>query len=147
MLPGLCNRAVHTAAGHSEGKAGVDLPPLWHQQGWLHKQRGEAGLSHRVVAQKPKSTISALSLSLFVVRKWQRLWEPSMTWWASTPTLRWRGTSHSSTWTLFFRCVWSTQPNTSTGPKKAIQSVNAKLVSYSIYFLLHWLYFLYAENG
>lgn len=28
LPPGLCNRAVHTAAGHSEGKTGVDLPPL-----------------------------------------------------------------------------------------------------------------------
>lgn len=98
--PGLCNRAVNTAARHSEGKAGVDLPPLWHQQRRLHQQRGDAALSQHVFTSAKVS----LQRGLFS-RKWQRLWEPSMTWWANTPTLRWRGTSHSSTWTLSFRFV------------------------------------------
>lgn len=140
LPPGLCNRAVHTAARHSEGKAGVDIPPLWYQQRRIYKQRGDAVLSRCVFAHQLKVSLRCnLCLSS---RKWHRLWEPSMTWWANTPTLRWRETSHSSMWTLSFRfvCDYPNQTLISIqqGKRKqhtGVPSANAKLIlSYNSYF-------------
>lgn len=41
LIAGLCHRSVHTAAGNTERKIGMDVPSLRHKQGWLHQQGGE----------------------------------------------------------------------------------------------------------
>lgn len=157
LPPGLCNRAVNTAARHSQGKAGVDFPPLWHQQRWIYKQRGDAVRSYCVFVHQLKSHCSVISV--FFSRKWQRLWELSMTWWANTPTLRWRETSHSSMWTLSFRFVCDRLSQTPMisiqqgkrrrhrGSTTGVPFANAKLVLFHICILLHWFCFLPTENG
>lgn len=40
-VQGLCGGLIHSAEGNPEGKAGVDVSSLRHQQGRIHKQRSE----------------------------------------------------------------------------------------------------------
>lgn len=39
---GLCDSPVHPVEGLHYREATVDLQPLWHQQRWLHQQRGDS---------------------------------------------------------------------------------------------------------
>lgn len=157
LSPGLRNRAVHTAARHSEGKAGVDLPPLWHQQRWLHQQRGDAVLSHCVFGHQLKSHCSLVSVYFPGDDRdcESHLWHDGQIHLPCAegrrPTAaRGRFLSGLFVITQVKTAMTSIQQRKRKQDRSStagLPSANAKLVLFHIQILLQWLCFFLTENG